>query len=162
MLIVSDFQCPFCKEWHDQTWGAIRREYVETGKIRVAYLNYPLGQHRHALPAAIAAMCASAQGRFWEVADRIFDTQNAWQNLSDARAFFDSLATRVVPDAAAQRACVDGKRVGALIEADVVRSQRAGAESTPTFFIGSRMIAGAQPVAVFRRAVEEELSRGNR
>jgi protein-disulfide isomerase len=131
---------------------------VETGKVRVAYLNFPLTQHRNALPAAIAAMCASAQGRFWEIAGRLFETQDRWKDVGEPRAFFDSVAARVVPDAAAQRACVESRRVEGLIEADKVRSERAGAVSTPTFFIGSRMLAGARPLAAFRQALNEALA----
>src|SRR5512146_2649594 len=58
---VSDFQCPYCRQWHEETYPAIKREYVDTGKIRLAYINFPISGHRNAWPAAEAAMCAAAQ-----------------------------------------------------------------------------------------------------
>src|SRR3990172_8497028 len=71
LLVVSDFQCPWCKQWHDATFPAIRKQYVEAGRIRVAYLNFPIRSHANALPAAIAALAASAQGKFWPAHDRL-------------------------------------------------------------------------------------------
>src|ERR1700681_2201024 len=65
LLVVSDFQCPWCKMWHDSTFPALKKEYVDTGRLRVAYINFPLGMHANSWPSALAAMCASAQGKFW-------------------------------------------------------------------------------------------------
>jgi protein-disulfide isomerase len=75
---VSDFQCPYCKMWHDSTYETLKREYVNTGKVRLAYINFPLEKHRNAMPAAEAAMCAAAQGKFWEMHDALFDAQAKW------------------------------------------------------------------------------------
>ncbi|HMH86433.1 MAG TPA: thioredoxin domain-containing protein, partial [Gemmatimonadaceae bacterium] len=69
VIEVSDFQCPYCKQWHDQTYAAFRDQYVNTGKVRLAYVNFPLASHVHAWPAAESAMCAGAQGKFWQMHD---------------------------------------------------------------------------------------------
>src|SRR5678816_4784735 len=66
VIIASDFQCPFCRQWHTESYRQFVDEYVRTGKVKVAYINFPLGQHLNAVPTAVAAMCASAQSRFWE------------------------------------------------------------------------------------------------
>src|SRR5471032_677453 len=66
-IMVSDFQCPFCKTWHDSTFKMIEKEYVATGKIRMAFINFPL--HTNSLPASVTAMCAAAQGKFWGTHD---------------------------------------------------------------------------------------------
>ena len=95
LVVISDFQCPYCKQWHDSSSEAIRREYVTPGKIRVAYVNYPLGQHRHAVPTAEAAMCAGLQDKFWPYHDGLFATQPRWQDLADATLLLDSLARSV-------------------------------------------------------------------
>src|SRR5215210_392488 len=79
VIEVSDFQCPFCRQWHEQTYQKLRDEFVRTGKVRLAYVNFPLAQHAHAQPAAEAAMCAGAQGRFWERHDARFTSQEKWQ-----------------------------------------------------------------------------------
>ena len=158
MLIVSDFQCPFCRQWHADTWETLKKEYVTTGKVRVAYVNMPLGMHPNAQPAAVAAMCASAQGKFWPMADLVFRSQDKWKDLKNARPFFDSLAKVAGTDAARLKACVAGQSVAALVDADRVRMTRAGAGSTPIFFIGGSRVEGAQPIATFRRAIDAELA----
>src|SRR5579862_9792680 len=61
MLVVSDFQCPFCKEWHDKSFALLKRDYVDSGKIRHAYLNFPLSQHANAMPSAIASGADAAR-----------------------------------------------------------------------------------------------------
>jgi protein-disulfide isomerase len=161
-LIVSDFQCPYCKAWHDSTFHALEKEYVATGKIRMAYVNYPMPQHANAIPAAVTAMCASAQGRFWATQDRIFDTQKSWQALKDARPYLDSLAVTSGADAAKLRSCEDDKRMLPLIALDQSRFQGQGVQGTPTFFIGSAQLVGALPTTEFRHVIDSVLAVANK
>lgn len=162
LLVVSDFQCPWCKQWHDSTFPAIRRRYVDAGKVRVAYLNLPLSMHANAVPAAMAAMCASAQGKFWATHDRIFETQKRWEGLADPSGFLDSVAVAAGAVGESLRACTSGRRLAALIEADEARAHRAGAESTPIFFVGGRKIEGAQPLREFSRVIDSVLAAANK
>src|SRR5918999_1048557 len=92
VIVASDFQCPYCRIWHAETYPALIKDYVRTGKIRMAYLNYPLNSHKNAWPAAEAAMCASVQGMFWEMHDAIFANQSRWSTMPNAMPVFDSLA----------------------------------------------------------------------
>src|SRR5471030_2964104 len=115
-VMVSDFQCPFCKAWHDSTFRIIEREYVATGKIRMAFINFPL--HNNSLPASLTAMCAAAQGKFWGTHDRIFDKQDAWKTLKDPRHYLDSLAVASGANPAELKSSEDGKQMQPLIEAD--------------------------------------------
>ena len=161
---ASDFQCPFCKTFHDSTYPKIVRDYVSTGKIRMAYLNFPLNIHPNARPAAEAAMCASVQGKFWPMHDALFVNQQRWAGLPDATPVFDSLATGLGIAMPAWRECVAKHLTNAIIEADHARSERAGVQSTPSFFIGDEAIAGAEEYPKFRDAIERQLakSRGAR
>src|SRR2546427_10927732 len=71
---MSDFQCPYCREFALKTMPVLEREYVATGKIRFIYINFPLSNiHAHAVAAAVVAMCAAQQGKFWPVHDRLFE-----------------------------------------------------------------------------------------
>jgi protein-disulfide isomerase len=158
LLIVSDFQCPWCKVWHDSAFATLKREYVDPGKVRLAYVNFPLSMHANAIPAAMAAMCASAQGKFWETHERIFLTQKKWEVMPDPRAYLDSLAVASGADAARQRSCTSTKALQGLIDADQARARKSGAQSTPTFFIGTSRIEGAAPVAAFRHALDSALA----
>jgi protein-disulfide isomerase len=156
---VSDFQCPFCKTWHDSTYRVLRREFVTPGTIRLAYINYPLPNHENAMPAAEAAMCAGAQGKFWEMHDGLFDTQDAWAHMPNAATVFDSVARAAGVNVAAMRQCIERGATRTLIQADAERAQESGVEATPSFIIGGDvLIRGAQPIEVFRRAIAQKLA----
>jgi protein-disulfide isomerase len=161
LIIASDFQCPFCKQWHDESYKTIYDEYVRPGKIKVAYVNYPLTQHQHAMPTAEAAMCASAQGKFWEYHTALFATQKQWESLPSATALLDSLAGAVGVDKTAWKQCLDSGKLRPMITADRDRSAAAGVQSTPTFLIGNRVLPGALPVDSLRMALDAEIAKSS-
>jgi protein-disulfide isomerase len=160
LVEISDFQCPFCKQWHDETFAKIDQEYVKTGKVRMAYLNFPLSRiHPNAQAAAEAAMCAGVQGKFWELHGSLFQTQPKWAELKQPMAVFDSLARAAGVDVTGWNNCMTTHATAKLIEADRDRSGKAGVESTPTFFVGDRALAGAYPVDTFRVAIDQALAK---
>lgn len=159
IIEASDFQCPYCKEWHDADYAPLVRDFVETGKARLAYLNFPLSQHQNAMPAAEAAMCASAQDKFWPMHDSLFISQPRWETLANAVPVFDSMAAHIGVAMPGWRDCVDRHLTRPLIEADYARSQNAGVRSTPTFFVGSQQISGFQPYPFFRQVIETQLAK---
>jgi len=160
LVEVSDFQCPFCKQWHDETFAKIDQEYVKTGKVRLAYLNFPLTRiHKNAQAAAEAAMCAGVQGKFWELHESLFQTQPKWADLKSPLAVFDSLARAAKVDPKGWNNCMTTHATAKLIQADRDLSTQAGVESTPTFFIGDRALAGAYPVDTFRVAIDQALAK---
>ena len=158
MLIVSDFECPYCKKWHDDTYATLHREYVETGKVRMAYLHFPLPQHEQAMPAANASMCAAAQDKFWQYQSALFEGQSTWAKPGDQSGAYEAIAQRVGADVPALRACMRSNAMRPLIEADKDRSQRAGVSSTPTFIVGGSQLSGALPVSEFRRVLDSALA----
>ena len=159
VVIVSDFQCPYCKVWHDETYPALKREFVDSGRIRLAYLNLPLPQHQHARVTAELAFCAGAQGRVWEYHDAVFDTQAEWSRLPAGTSYFAGLAARAGVDSASLQRCADAGTMRPLVEADYQRSVEAKVRSTPTFMIGSDIrLEGAQPIAAFRDAIARAAS----
>ena len=159
VIEVSDFQCPYCKQWHDQTYKKLRDEFVSTGKVRLAYVNFPLAQHAHAGPAAEGAMCAGAQGKFWEMHDALFTTQEKWAGLSSSAAYFESLARTTGVDLPRWRQCVQSGKMRPWIQADHDRAERAGAASTPSFMIGDQILVGAQPIENLRSAIDSALAK---
>jgi protein-disulfide isomerase len=158
MVMASDFQCPYCKQFHDQSFAALKHDYVDNGKVRIAFLNFPLQMHPNAFPAAEAAMCAGAQGKFWPMHDSLFTAQPRWESRTDAHPVFDSLATSIGIDTKAMDACIAGHLPDDMIRADVDRAERAGVQSTPTIIIGNTLIAGARPTAQFRQALDNALA----
>lgn len=158
LIIVSDFQCPLCKVWHEDRLPTLIAEYVTTGKLRLAFLNYPLRDHKNAVAAASAAMCASAQGKFWEASDRIFRDQNRWAGAENASAVLDTLATTPGVDAAKLHDCTQTGRLLRLIHADIERSEKSAATDIPTFIIGTHRIEGAAPIAKFRAVIDSAMA----
>jgi protein-disulfide isomerase len=156
---ASDFQCPFCKAFHDQTFPSLLRDYVNTNKVRIAFLNFPLSMHRNSHQAAEAAMCAAVQQRFWPMHDALFATQDRWGDLPDPTPVYDSLARAVGVNEPDWKHCVTTHATLSLVQADYQRAQQSGVQSTPTFFIGSSVIEGAQPYTEFRDTIESVLRR---
>ncbi|HET8769999.1 MAG TPA: thioredoxin domain-containing protein [Gemmatimonadaceae bacterium] len=162
LVVISDFQCPYCKVWHDETQPLVERDFVRTGKVRLAYLNFPSSSHRNAWPAHEAAMCAAEQDAFWPLSEAIFATQGDWKTRVNAAAFFDSLAGTLPLDRPRLRSCIADGALRATIRADYERSVRIGIGSTPSFLVqsaaGTRALIGAQPYAAFKGALDQALS----
>ena len=156
LVEASDFQCPYCKQWHDAAFASIVRDYVNTRKVRVAFLNMPLNIHPFAKPAAEAAMCASVQSKFWPMHDSLFATQRIWEKLQDPASMFDTLANENHVEMTSWRACVQQHLTAPLIEADYDRAKSAGVNSTPSFFIGSKVLDGSD--ADVRGALDSALA----
>ena len=159
VVVISDYQCPFCKKWHEETAPLIERDYVRTGKVQIAYMNFPIPSiHPNAMPAHEVAMCAVEQDRFWPVSDALFRTQGDWKNRHDVVAFFDSLTRTLALDRARYDRCMRSGEMRPIIEADIERSTRIGVGSTPSFLIGGRPVIGAQPYEAFKRAIDAALA----
>ncbi len=154
VIIASDFQCPFCKEWHDKTYESFINEYVRSGKVKVAYVNYPLAQHLNAMITAQAAMCASAQNKFWEYHDALFNSQAKWEVMAQPLPLLDSLAKSVGVETKSWGQCVKSGRMLPMIRADQARLGQAGVQSTPSFMIGDQMLIGAQTIEDMRVALD--------
>ncbi len=75
IIEFSDFQCPYCLRWWEETLPQIKQAYIDTGKVRLIYRDFPLAFHPGAEPAALAANCAHEQGKYWEMHDKIFEEQ---------------------------------------------------------------------------------------
>lgn len=162
VVVVSDFQCPYCKQWHDESYEGFRRDYIETGKVRFAYVNYPLNSHQNAWPAAQTAMCAAAQDKFWPMHEALFSTQQQWEVLTPPTPFLDSLARSLNLDMKRFTDCVSSGKMRGLIQADHDRALAAGTTSTPTFIIGGEMLVGAIPYAEMRKALDSALAKAGK
>jgi protein-disulfide isomerase len=144
---VSDFQCPYCREFAATTYPRIDSAYVRTGRVRMLYIHLPLANHQQAFAAAEASMCASAQDKFWPMHDRLFATQREWSGQANATERFEAFAQELRLDMAAFRDCTTNDRVASLIVGDAMQAAGAGIQGTPTFILGSRggqrMMTGA-------------------
>ena len=154
IIEFSDFECPFCAKWNLETKGQIEEQYINTGKVKLVYMHYPLSFHPQAEPAALASECAYEQGKFWEFHDLIFENQRV---ISDAN--YKKWAADLGLDQAQFDDCYDSKKYQADVQDDFNKGQRAGVRGTPGFFVNGRLVSGAQPFSVFQQAIEAELNR---
>ncbi len=156
---VSDFQCPYCRQFTEQAYRQIDSAYIRTGKAKMVFISYPIPQHAEAWAATEAAYCAGAQGQFWPMHDRLFATQRDWSGKGDPTERFARFATELRLDAAAYRACVQQDQVASMIVNDVMQASSAGISGTPTFIInGDRAVSGAAPFADFQKNIEDVLA----
>ena len=152
---MSDFQCPYCRQFALETFPQLERDYVRPGKVRWVFINYPLTSiHAHASAAAELAMCAGKQKGFWKVHDLLFAYQESWAPLKEAGPFFVSLADSARLSKPALIACLESPETLNSVRADAEGAARSGATSTPTFYIEGGLLEGAQPVAVFRQVLD--------
>ena len=142
IVVISDFQCARCRSVAQEIIPALRREFIETGMARLAFVNSPQDSHINARFAAHAALCAGASGRFWEMHDSLFATLPAWERMTDPRPFFDSLAVRAGVPAEHQLGCTERQGLSNLITEDMERSEASGAADVPTMSVGDRQFSG--------------------
>ena len=160
MILASDFQCPYCKMWHDSSDLTIRREYIDNGKVRLAFVNFPINSHQNAIPAAEYAMCAAAQDKFWQAHDSLFAHQDVWVAVPDPGPALERITTSAGVEVNALRSCVSKHKMLPLIEADREKAARAGVRATPSFFVGSQLLEGVIPIADLRKALDAALAGG--
>ena len=152
---MSDFQCPYCKRFAQETFPELERRYIKPGKVRWVYINFPLTHmHPHAAPAGELALCAAKQNGFWRIHDLLFQYQETWAPLKEAGPFFVSLADSAGLSKKSLLACLDNPETRKELQAEAEGAQRAGASSTPSFYIEGGLMEGALPVKVFQQILD--------
>ena len=158
----SDYQCPYCKKHFTNTLSAIKTSYIDRGKVRYVFRNFPLDSiHPHARKAAEAAHCAGDQGKYWDMHDVMFQNQDALEtdNLRD-------FAKTMQLDPKAFNTCLDEDQYAKKVEADVAAGSAIGVTGTPKFFIGrtkpdgtmvATVMKGAQPASAFSLVIDRLL-----
>ncbi len=141
----GDFQCPACANWDQVQFPTVKRQLIETGKLRYRYRDYPLdGPHMHARLAAHAAACADEQGKYWEMHQALFHSQPQWQFAKERGAYdlFGDQAAGVGADRAAWEACMKSGKYAARIEASSQEGIRLGVNTTPTMLFEGNLYPG--------------------
>lgn len=161
VIEFSDFQCPFCRSFWRDTLPQLKKEYIDMGKIKFVYRDYPLDFHQGAKPAAEGAECARDQGKFWEMHDKIFQEQD---KQGQGTIQFDKTdvvkwAGQLGLDMSKFNQCLDSGKYKAEVEKDFKDGSAAGVSGTPTTFINGRSLVGAQPYSSFKALIDEELSK---
>lgn len=152
---ISDFQCPFCRQFHDETLRQIDSAYIETGKVSYLWVSYANPGHSQAFTSSEAAFCAGAVGKFWPMHDLLFERQEEWSGSPDPYSSFMSYAEELNIDSESFGSCVRNSLLASLLLRDYMSVSRAGISSTPYFILADSVaIRGAADFATFQRAID--------
>ena len=146
----ADYECPYCQRIHPEL-KKLQEEF--TGKVALAFKDFPLPMHPRAAKAAEAARCAAEQGKFWEFHDMLFDN-NQKLELAQLKEYARVLKL----DAGRFDECLDTGKQTASVQKDFVDGQRLGLTGTPGFFINGHFLSGAVKYSTLREIVEQQLA----
>ncbi len=165
IIEFSDFQCPFCARFYTQTLPLIHEKYIETGKVKLVFRDFPIQSiHPNAVPASVASECANEQGKFKEMHDMLIEKQNEWnrQEIADALSLFSQYATKIQLQQETFDSCLISGKYVEEISKDLKDGKDYGVSGTPGFFVGNDQIgyveiAGAQPFESFKKIIDTQL-----
>ena len=165
IIEFSDFQCPFCARFHVQTLPLLLDEYIDQGKAKLVFRDFPIQSiHPNALPASAAAECANEQGKFKPMHDILFDNQGQWsgQETTVALSTFVQYADQIGLDQETFESCLTSGKYIEEIRGDLEDGRDYGVTGTPGFFVGNDEIGyvelkGAQPFESFKRIIDAQL-----
>ena len=147
----SDYQCPFCRRWHDEVYEPLLAAYP--GKIRLVYRHFPLTSiHPDAMSAAEAAMCAGEQDAFWTFHEKLFSSEALGNNT------YIQYAQDLGLNMNNFESCLSDRKYQQAVNDDLNFAVDLGIRSTPTFFINGIALVGAQPLDVFQQVIDKELA----
>ncbi len=153
----SDYECPYCKRWHSQTFKQLLNMYE--GKIRFVYRDFPLNSiHPRAQIAAEAAECADDQGMYWAMHDILFNDQDGWSKASNPLDRFKIYALQLNMDADEFLNCIDLGYYTQEVQFDLRAGASYGITGTPAFLINGKLLSGAHPLETFQMVLDRELA----
>ena len=155
----GDYQCHQCYNWFHNTKPSITRDYIDTGKVNLVFVDMAfLG--RDSSPAAQATYCAEDQGKYWEYHDMLYNAQEdkidgGWANTERLKAFAFSMGL----DMELFESCLDSGKYSKRVQYNTQQARDHGVRGTPGFFIvgsdGQLQIGGAQPFSVFKQVLDQ-------
>ncbi len=161
----SDFQCPFCRKFWQDSLSQLKKEYIDKGKVKLYWKDFPLDFHPGAIYYAQAARCAKEKGgdaAFWKMHDKIFEEQNKLDGgtvQSTVTYVGDATLKKWAKDIGYDiSSCLDSGKYKADIQTDLAYGQSLGVSGTPGFFVNGISVEGAQPYSVFKQIIDSELS----
>jgi protein-disulfide isomerase len=143
LMEFSDFECPWCARYAVLQMPDIRQRLVPSGRLRVRFVHYPLNIHQKSPWAHLAAACANEQGRFWAMADLIFENQDEWVENANPTSLLEGYAQRAGLDMGRYRSCVSERRPWGQVLADKHLGDSLGVTGTPTFYVNGHLLPDA-------------------
>lgn len=154
LVEYSDFQCPACKNFHSifsLFEASSSPDFKITQKVSFVYRHFPLPQHANAMTSAYAAEASGKQGKFFEMGDLLFDTQDQWKNLGNPSDFFMKLAEQLKLDTIKFKSDMDSNEVKQKVDSDLASGNNAGVNSTPTFYLNGKKLDTIRSFEEFKK-----------
>ena len=157
----GDYQCTWCHRWHQSTKDSVVADYVDTGKVRFLFKDFPINDHadRASSLASEASYCAADQGQYWDYHDELYNNwkgeNNGWVTKESLRQF----ASNIGLDSRQFSECLDSGRHSGLVRANYNLAVDAGLSATPSFIVlvdgeTPKLIRGAHPYTTFQQVID--------
>ncbi len=158
VIEFADFQCPFCGEWHKTIFPELKSKYIDTGKVRFVYMDFPfLGPESYR--ATEAARCAMDQNKFWQYHDELYANQVGENEGAFADSKLKGFAKNIGLDTVQFNECLDSKKYQSAAEASLQKGSDYGVASTPTVYINGLKVEGLLPADSYWQIIESELAK---
>ncbi len=156
VIEFADFECPGCGQFATLTEPDVRARLVNTGQVRIRFMDFPLPGHENTWDAHLAASCANEQGKFWEMHDAIYANQDKWNGEATKRPRgpLGDIAKTVGLDMAKYNSCMDAEKFRANVQANLLEGERRAVNQTPSFIVGDKLIPGAISFDQFKALVD--------
>ncbi len=157
----ADFECPICGQWAALTEPDVRTHLIDSGVVRLRYMDFPLNIHRNTWAAHNAAWCAGDQGKFWPMHDAIYHYQDSWNTeaTDNPEKVLAGVAQGVGLDMDQYNACMKARKFQAQLQANELEAERRHVDATPTFVFGNRVVANYLTYDQFKAEVEQAIAR---
>lgn len=156
IIEYSDYECPFCGKFFSESYGQLKTDYIDTGKINFVFKDFPLGFHPEAIPSAAAANCVLRDlgyEKYFEYHDTLFSNQ---QSLGTSN--YKKWALELGMDSDNYDSCIVDEEILSEIDADLAEGSQLGVSGTPSFLINGKLVVGAQPYSVIKAEIESALN----
>jgi protein-disulfide isomerase len=162
LVEYGDYQCPFCQQYY----GTIKQVQQQYGdKIKFQFRNFPLVSiHQNAFAAARAAEAAALQGKFWEMHDQLYETNDprgasGWVASSSPSSFFNTYAQQIGLNLDQFKKDYASGKVNDLVNADMAEGNRLGITGTPTFYLDGKQVEISNDPASFEKVINAEIAK---
>ena len=154
IIEYSDYQCPYCKKFMDETEQQLIDTYVTTGKVYFEYHSFADFIGPESGRSAEAAYCAGDQQKFWQMHDIIFANQGAENSGQFTDKRLTAFASQIGLDAGKFSDCFTSGKYASMVQKDGAEAQAAGVKATPSFTINGTLLEGAQPFSAFQTQID--------
>ncbi|MCD6109946.1 DsbA family protein [bacterium] len=157
IIDFSDYQCPFCNKFYSNILPQLKTDYIDTGKVKYVFRDFPLNIHPKAKYAHYSADCALEQGKYWEMHNKLFESQSDWEKSDDLTKTFTDYASELGMNTSNFQECLASEKYKDEVKKDIEDGISYGVKGTPTLFINGKPIRGVSNYEYLKQTIEKAL-----